>query len=287
MTIGPQPVERDLTSPPSRPRRTARRLLHVTAVQLPAVPDDVEANGRRGVRIVREAAGQGADLVLFPEMWSTGYASPIRPDLALDVDGPWVDAFREVARELAVGVAVTLLATSPAGPTNTVVVIGRDGNDVLRYDKVHTCAFDAESVLAPGDRFVTGQFDDITLGAMICFDREFPESARQLMLAGAEVILVPNACDWNPARAHQLEARAFENMVAICMANYPGDGWGQSTAYSPIVFAPDGRHRDPLLARADAREQLVPFPVDIDALRDWRDREVWGDRYRRPSAYRL
>lgn len=287
MTVQPPPVERDLTSLPARrPPESARRLLHVTAVQFSAHRDDPAANLALGVRIVREAAAQGADLVLFPELWSTGYAMPIRPDLALAVTGPWLEAFREVARELSVGVAVTLLARSPAGPTNTVVVIGRDGQDVLRYDKVHR-TFDSEGVLAAGDRFVTGTFDDVVLGAMICFDREFPESARQLMLAGAEVVLVPNASTWNPVRAHQLEARAFENMVAVCMANYPGDGWGQSSAYSPIVFDPDGRFRDPLIALADAHEQLVPFRIDLDALRDWRSREVWGNRYRRPDVYRL
>lgn len=285
MSIQPPPYERDLRSQPRR-KDAARRLLHVTAAQFQAQRDDPAANLARGVRIVREAAGAGADLVLFPELWSTGYAVPIRTDLALPVDGPWVEAFRETARELGVGIAITLLATSPDGPTNSVLVLDRDGNDVLRYDKVHR-AGTAEAALTAGDRFVVGVFDDITIGAMICFDREFPESARQLMLAGAEVVLVPNASSWNPARAHQLEARAFENMQVVCLANYPGDGWGQSSAYSPIVFGPDGRWRDPLIARADGTEQLVHFRFDLDALRDWRDREVWGARYRRPETYRL
>lgn len=287
MTIQPPPVERDLASPGPPRAAAARRLLHVTAAQFAAVKDDPAANLARGVRIVREAAAQGADLVLFPEMWSTGYARPIRPDLAVPLDGAWVEGFREVARELAVGVAITLLAATPTGPTNTMVLLGRDGEDVLAYDKVHTLAHDAEACLVAGDRFVTGIFDDVTVGAMICFDREFPESARQLMLAGAELVLVPNAAAWNPVRAHQLEARAFENMMAVAMANYPGDGWGQSSAYSPIAFGPDGRWRDPLIARADAREQFVPFRIDLDALRDWRAREVWGARHRRPEAYRL
>lgn len=286
MTVPPPPVERDLFGPPPRRRSRARRLLHVVAAQFRARPDDPATNLTRGVQIVREAAAQGADLVLFPELWSTGYALPLRPDLALDVDGAWVEAFRDVARERVVGVGITLLATSPQGPTNTLVVLGRDGEDVLRYDKVHRSG-EAEAALRAGDTFPTGRFDDVTLGAMICFDREFPESARQLMLAGAEVVLVPNAGAWNPTRAHQLEARAFENMQVVCMANYPGDGWGQSSAYSPIVFAPDGTWRDPLVARADAREQLVWFRIDLDAVRDWRAREVWGDRYRRPDAYRL
>lgn len=55
---------------------------------------------------------------------------------------------------------------------------------------------------------------------MICYDREFPESARVLMLKGAELILVPNACPIDPARFHQLAARAYENMTGVAMANY-------------------------------------------------------------------
>ena len=235
---------------------------------------------------MREAAAAGADLVLFPEMWSTGYALPIDTTVATPVDGPWVEGFREAAANLGVGVAITLLAENPGGPTNTTLVIGRRGDVLLRHDKVHTLRFDAERELSAGTGFETCTFDGVTLGVMTCFDREFPESARELMLAGAEVVLVPNATAWNPVRAHQLEARAFENMLAIASANYPGDGWGQSSAYTPVVFDPDGRPLDPLIAKADALPQLVPFRFDLEAIRDWREREVWGASHRRPDAYR-
>lgn len=235
---------------------------------------------------MREAAAAGADLVIFPEMWSTGYALPIDTSLALDIDGPWVEAFRDIAAELGVGVLVTLLASSPRGPTNTAVLIGRRGDILLRHDKVHTLRFDAEADLAPGTAFDTCLFDGVRMGVMTCFDREFPESARELMLAGAEVVLVPNATAWNPVRAHQLEARAFENMMAIASVNYPGDGWGQSSAYTPIVFDPDQRPLSPVVAQAGALPQLVPFRFDMVAIRDWRSREVWGPHYRRPDAYR-
>jgi len=260
-------------------------LLSITAVQHSAPLGDAVASRTLGLAIVAEAAAGGADLVLFPEMWSTGYALPIDPALALPIDGAWAESFRESAADHSVGIAVTLLARGETGPTNTTLVIGRRGELLLRHDKVHTCAFDSEACLVPGSGFATCVFDGVRIGVMTCFDREFPESARALMLAGAEVVLVPNACAWNPVRAHQLEARAFENMIAIALCNYPGDGWGQSSAYVPIVFSPDGRPLDPRVAHADASPQLVPFRFDVDAIRAWRDREVWGARYRRPDAY--
>ena len=272
------------TSPHQVPR--IRSTFHVTGVQYHAPRNDLAGSSTLGRRIVREAAAAGADLVLFPEMWSTGYPLPIDLTLAVPVDGPWVEGFRDTAADLGVGVAITLLAEHEGGPTNTTLVIGRRGEILLRHDKVHTLRYDAEAGLTAGTGFETAEFDGVRLGVMTCFDREFPESARELMLAGAEVVLVPNATACNPVRAHQLEARAFENMLAIASVNYPGDGWGQSSAYIPIVFDPHGRPLDPLISKAGARPQLVPFRFDMEAIRDWREREVWGASHRRPEAYR-
>ncbi|QIK71823.1 carbon-nitrogen hydrolase family protein [Propioniciclava coleopterorum] len=266
---------------PARLRHTFR----ITAAQHVPPRHDPEAALHLGRGIVREAAAAGADLVAFPEMWSTGYALPIDLSVAQPVDGPFVEGFRDIAAELGVGVLVTALLADEHGSTNSTLLIGRRGELLLRHDKVHLLA-DAEAGLRPGDGFEIGVFDGVRVGVMTCWEREFPEAARELMLAGAEVIVVPNASAWNPTRSHQLEARAFENMVAIASINYPGDGWGRSSAYTPIVFDPQGRPLSALLAQADARPQFVPFRFDLDALRDWRAREVWGARYRRPEAYR-
>lgn len=71
---------------------------------------------------------------------------------------------------------------------------------------------------------------------MICYDREYPESARELMLQGAELILVPNDCDNMRPRLRELSVRAIENMTGIAMANPPGPGAGRSCAYSPVAW---------------------------------------------------
>lgn len=98
-------------------------------------------------------------------------------------------------------------------------------NNVLTYVKIHTCDFCDERRLSAGDDFYVADLNtehgNVKIGAMICYDREFPESARVLMLKSAEIILVPNACPMEINRLSQLRARAYENMVGIATVNYP------------------------------------------------------------------
>src|SRR5439155_26269347 len=112
----------------------------------------------------------------------------------------------------------------PGAPRNSVSLIDQHGRIVLTYAKVHTCDFDMESALTPGDDFYVGTLDTteglVKIGAMICYDREFPESARILMLKGAELIITPNACKLEANRLGQFRARAMENMVGLAMTNY-------------------------------------------------------------------
>lgn len=245
-----------------------------------------------GLALMDRASASGADLVLFPEMYSIGYRlEGPWTTRALDADGPWVRAFANRAQALGLAVAIPFLERNPNGdPWNAVTVFDRWGHRVLHYRKVHTCAFDAEAALTPGDRFFVAPLDTITgpvvIGAMICFDREFPESARELMLAGAELILVPNACVMERNRQGQLEARAFENGLALALANYAGPEFlGGSSVVSPIVFGSEGQSLDPVVGRAGAGDELLVVDLDLEALRRWAQVEVWNGQWRRPEAY--
>ena len=120
---------------------------------------------------------------------------------------------------------------------------------------------------------------------MICFDREFPESARTLASKGAELILVPNCCPMDDNRKSQLKARAFENMTAIAMANYAGSGMGGSMVFDGMAYYENGGYRDMLLLELDESEQIGIAEIDIDSLRRYREREVWGLKYTKPYAY--
>jgi predicted amidohydrolase len=275
-------------------------LFRIALVQKNAVPLDAEKNRLLALEYCRQAKELGANLALFPEMWSTGYARPksfepadIRDwrSHALPEDGVYLNSLRKAAKDLQMGIVATCMSEGSPAPQNTAYLIGPDGDLLLKYSKVHTCDFDMERYLEPGDGFYTCDFPlpqggFVRVGMMICYDREFPESARILMLKGAEIILVPNASAMNAARLNQLSTRAFENMVGVAMANYPGKFGGNSAAYGPVVFTKEETCEDNTVALADHESETICIAeFDLNALRDYRSRECWGNAYRKPATY--
>ncbi len=129
----------------------------------------------------------------------------------------------------------------------------------------------------------------VKIGSMICFDREFPESARILMLKGAEVILAPNACPMEINRLSALRTRAYENMLAVATCNYPDgqpDCNGHSTVFDGIAWLRDEPGvRDMCILEAPSEEGIYIADIDLDLLREYRANEVMGSKYRHPKKY--
>ncbi|MCR9295451.1 MAG: carbon-nitrogen hydrolase family protein [bacterium] len=254
---------------------------------------DFSANLTRAMEYCREAKRKQADLVLFPEMFSVGYQTAIdfeSPDevavwkgKAQSSDGSFTRQFSQLARELEVAIAITYLEDRNGSLRNATSLIDRHGELLFTYAKVHTCRFfPMEGSLVPGDEFYVAPLDTrlgpVHVGVMTCYDREFPESARVLMLKGAEVILTPNACGLDELRLKQFQVRAWENSVATVMANYAsGQGNGRSCAY-----AADGRE----LLLADQQAAVYIAEIDLTELRRLRERTFWGAAWRRPGLYK-
>lgn len=270
--------------------------LHLALLQLlPGATLDEQL--RIGVEACREAKRQGADLALFPEMWSCGYTIPEDPEalraLSVGQESEFVQSFGRLARELEMAVGITYLERAANAPRNTLTLFDRHGRAVFTYAKVHTCDFGDEARLTPGDAFCTAKLDTakgpVQVGAMICYDREFPESARILMLQGAELILTPNACPMEVNRLCQLRARAFENMLAIATVNYPAgkpDCNGHSTLFDGVPWLSDAPDvRDMLVLDAGESPGVYLAELDLDQLRSHRAREVHGNTFRRPDRY--
>ena len=252
---------------------------------------------KKGAAACLAAKRMGADIALFPEMWSSGYVLPRESGdadvSAVGAGSEFVRAFGRLALELRMAVGITFLERHEPGPLNSLILFDRHGEERLHYSKVHTCAFDAEKVLSPGDGFRVAELDigrgTVRVGAMICFDREFPESARILMLKGAEVILAPNACPMEINRLSALRTRAYENMLAVATCNYPKghpDCNGRSTVFDGVAWLRDEPDvRDMCILEAPEEEGIYVARIDMDMLRDYREHEVMGNKYRHPDRY--
>ena len=275
-----------------------KHLLKVALLQI-RPEKTTDKNLQKGLLACAKAKEAGADIALFPEMWSCGYR--IAEDIeelkaaAVFADGEFVKAFGQRAKELDMAVGVTMLESYEPLPRNSFVLFDRHGRRVLTYAKVHTCDFGDERRLTAGDGFYVSELDtacgSVKTGAMICYDREFPESARILMLKGAEIVLVPNACPMETNRLSQLRARAFENMIGIATCNYPGgvpDCNGHSSAFDGVAYLPDLEgSRDICILEAGSEEGIYTAEFDLDMLREYRRCEVHGNAYRHPRKYHM
>lgn len=236
---------------------------------------------------MKKAAEQRADILLLPECFLTGYELPMNNEEALSEDSEYIDRICQAAKELQIGVILTALVKGKEKPQNVAFVIDKAGKILMKYSKVHTCDFADESCLESGTEFQVCDFEGIKLGIMICYDREYPESARVLMMKGAELILVPNDCGAMKPRVQALSTRAYENMVGVIMANPNGENAGNSCAFSPICWDKDGNCVDNTMLLADEMTERLHFVTyDMDKLRYYREHEMMGNTFRKVRAYK-
>jgi predicted amidohydrolase len=267
--------------------------LVIALLQMEPDGNNLMSNAAKAVAFCRQAAEQGADIALMPEMWSIGYtrfdadkpgAREAFYENAVATDSAYIRQFAELAAELDMAIGVAYMQAYEPLPRNAITLFDRHGNEVYTYAKVHTSDFKPmEASMTAGHDFYVGELDTrlgpVMAGSMICFDRELPESARILMLKGAELILTPNACKLDDNRIDQFKVRAFENLVITAMANYPGDSFlGRS-----VAFDAGGK----CLVEAGKEEGIYLASCDLEDLRARRAKSIWGGAYRRPHRYGL
>ena len=283
----------------------------VALLQITPWGDDQNRNLAKGLEYCRKAKALGADLAVFPELWNIGFVSSLIGsearqawvDSAIDRRSTFLESFAALARELDLNIAITYLEAHQPMPRNSVSIINRRGEVTLNYAKVFISNFGKDELLkpnpnvhdigcdvncSPGELFdvctLVGSDGEVKIGAMICSDREFPEAAGQLMLNGAELIVVPNACTWDDIRTAGLKTRAFENLVGIAMVNYPApQNNGNSQAYTCVAWR-EGKSTDTLIAKAGQGEEILLATFDMDDIREFRTMESWRMDYRRAVA---
>ncbi len=274
--------------------------LRVALCQVETREWDMAGNIARTLDALDQAAALGAQLAVTPECVLDGYAQghdlPARlAAVAEPLDGPAVGAVRARARDLGLALALGFAETGADGALHNSLLLADSAGTILQhYRKVHLRDFESVAhggPFTPGDRFEVSTLraggSDHRVGAMICFDRELPESLRCLRALGAELVVCPLACDTNDARAPRdfvdnevtTRVRATENELFIAIVNHAGRFNGGSWVAGPggeVVVQMDER---PGVAVAD-------LPVGI-TRRGFHDRPLgwmgWG--YRRPEIY--
>lgn len=270
---------------------------------------DREQNLQTSIEGIEEAANQGAELVVLPELHGSLYfcqkSEPRHFDLAEPIPGPTTDRLCGLARATGCVIVGSVFERRAEGIFhNTAVVIEKDGSVAGTYRKMHIPhdpGYCEKYYFTPGDSgFVPIDTSVGRLGVLVCWDQWFPEAARLMALAGAEVLIYPTAIGWDPAdseeeKARQLDAwvtvqrgHAIANSLPVISCNRIGrefaapgssqcnDFWGNS-----FICGPQGE----MLARAPAAEATV-VKSEIDYSRSHELRRIWPFlRDRRCDAY--
>lgn len=268
--------------------------MRAAAIQLNAA-DDFDRNLETADRLVRRAAGLGADVVVLPETWTVMGAREQMLAGAQALDGQAISWARATAAELGIDLIAGSFSERRDGAellSNTSVHVDPRGELAAIYRKIHL--FDVEidgavygeaSTYAPGDQIVTTTLAlGTTVGLSICFDLRYPELYRILALRGAELLTVPSAFTLRTTRDHWetlLRARAIENQCFVVAPNQVGDHpGGLRSGGRSLIIDPWGL----VLAGAADDEGVIVAELDFEALRRIRAQLPTLPR-RVPAAY--
>jgi len=259
---------------------------------------DVTENTNKTVAEIRNAAAQGAKLIVLQELHRSLYFCQTEDtdlfDLAETIPGPSTDLYGELAKELNVVIVTSLFEKRATGLYhNTAVVLETDGSIAGKYRKMHIPddpGFYEKFYFTPGDLgFEPVQTSVGKLGVLVCWDQWFPEAARLMAMAGAELLIYPTAIGWDPRddKDEQIRQRdawiisqrahAVANGVPVISVNRVGheaDPSGQSEGIqfwgNSFVAGPQGE----MLLHADEQEEQT-LTVEIDQARSESVRRIW------------
>jgi N-carbamoylputrescine amidase len=274
----------------------------VGAVQF-AMGADAAGNIAKAIAMVRQAAAEGAQIVLLPELFETPYfckdQDPAWLDVARPVAGnPLLGRFAELARELRVVLPVSFFERANNAYYNSLMVIDADGTQLGVYRKSHIPdgpGYQEKYYFRPGDTgFKVWATRYATIGIAICWDQWFPEVARAMALMGAELLFYPTAIGSEPqdpsldSRDHWqrvMQGHAGANLVPLIAANRVGREVGTSCATtfygSSFIAGPTG---EKLAEAGRGGDAVLIARFDLDRIR--RQRDAWGVfRDRRPELY--
>ncbi|MCY3957754.1 MAG: carbon-nitrogen hydrolase family protein [Chloroflexi bacterium] len=267
--------------------------MRIACVQVATVDGEINANRARALRLTEQALGDSPDLVVLPELVTTGYCTDDYSTVAEPNDGPTVRAFSALAASSGAGIAVGLVTLTAGGrPQNGSVFIG-PGGVIGTYAKSHMCVnddprVDESTAFARGEALGLFDLAGIRIGVMICYDGQHGELPVALVARGADLLIWLNNRTSMPL--WEAAAVATFNRVPVAAVNRVGQAGWQPAGAPPRFFtgvsAVVDHEGETLAAAQGGEETVVVGDVDIEAGRRRRNSHVLNTQQsRRPDLY--
>ncbi len=241
--------------------------INAAAIQFNVKPGDPDANLAHVREALTRAAGQGANLAVLPEMWSSGFDYRNLNELALRTEGI-VDELLELSGKLKLVIVGSMPEPNGDKVFNTIYLVD-NGTLAGVYRKIHLFSLLGEDkAFSGGDRWLLADTSIGKIGVIICYDLRFPELSRRLALEGAQVICVP--AQWpKPRQDHWrtlLRARAMENQLFVVSCNACGQIGKLDFFGTSMIINSKGD----VLAEAGEEQCEISAKLDMQEMADWR-----------------
>src|SRR5437762_3176011 len=253
-------------------QRAPESPIRVAAIQMQVVSGEPKKNIVRAEALLNEAAADGAQAALLPELWTTGYSLDRLDELAGEFGASTLQFLQDTAARIHISIIGGSFAVKhPDGVYSTCHIIGPDGALLGSYSKEHLFPLLKEpQYLRPGS---PGSVTNTPFGkwsTLICFDIRFPESARQYAYHGARLLWIPS--EWpHPRLEHWrtlLRARAIENQFFVVAANRTGTGDNSHWCGHSTIIDPWGN----ILAEAEEEETVLVADLNMSLVDEVRGR---------------
>jgi predicted amidohydrolase len=235
--------------------------MKIALYQGPGRINDVDAAFRLMAEKAGQAAANGANLLILPEMYLSGYNIGPEAALAQALAPQALTAAQTIAETHHIALVFGYPERVGAQVANSAVLIGPGGEILLNYRKTHLFGdLDRDMFKAVGDRFGIAELNGFKIGLLICYDIEFPEPARILALAGADILLIPTAqmAPYTQVAKLLIPTRAYENQLYVAYANHSGSDDGLNYVGLSSICGPDGA----VLAAAGTGEEMLYATAD-------------------------
>lgn len=215
--------------------------------------------------VLPSVSAQGADLLLLPELFATGYnIGDLVRERAEPADGPIAQAIKAIAKAHSIAIHYGFPEADGHNIFNTAQCFGPDGSRLDCHRKI---------AIPPGierNHFTRGQgcalftYRDVRFATLICYEAEFPETVRYVASLGAQVVLVPTAlgAQWTWVAQKMIPTRAYENGIYLAYANSAGTERGMEFLGQSLIAAPDGCE----LARAGAQPEIIHAKLHLEQI---------------------